>query len=73
MNELYAVLAFFVLIGLLVSRMKREQGSEAAGESPSNPQGFTSAETMQALRETFQSSRSSSSTTAAKGLSASAE
>jgi hypothetical protein len=24
MNELYAVIAFFVLIGLLVSRMKRE-------------------------------------------------
>ena len=25
MNELYAVIAFFVLIGLLMSRMKREE------------------------------------------------
>jgi hypothetical protein len=55
MNELHAVIAFFVLIGLLPSRMKREQRQEIAGKH-SGVQGFTPAETLKSLRKPSQDS-----------------
>jgi hypothetical protein len=61
MNELYAVIAVFVLIGLLVSRMKREERNVRLGARHSNPKNLVPVpETLKRFRDMPQGNLSSS-------------